>query len=129
MMTLTADGIIQAAAVLGALGVFWKMWKSVDRFVARQKDQDKELVEIRADHKESIDKINQSIATSIANVTKTNDKNLSEIREELTLITYAQLACLKGLKEQGCNGPVTEALNKLEKHLNQAAHHQDNKVV
>ena len=33
-----------------------------------------------------------------------------------------ELACLKGLKEQGCNGPVTEALNKLEKHLNQAAH-------
>ena len=41
------------------------------------------------------------------------------------LITYAQLACLKGLKEQGCNGPVTEALNRLEKHLNQAAHHQE----
>ena len=26
------------------------------------------------------------------------------------------------LKEQGCNGPVSDALNKLEKHLNQAAH-------
>jgi hypothetical protein len=32
------------------------------------------------------------------------------------------LACLKGLKEQGCDGPVTEALGKLEAHLNQAAH-------
>ena len=49
----------------------------------------------------------------------------AEIRTELTVICYAQLACLKGLREQGCNGPVTDALNRLEKHLNKAAHHID----
>ena len=38
---------------------------------------------------------------------------------------YGILACLKGLKEQGCNGPVTEALHTLEKHLNQSAHGQE----
>jgi len=32
------------------------------------------------------------------------------------------LACLMGLKEQGCNGPVTEAINQLEKHINKQAH-------
>ena len=32
------------------------------------------------------------------------------------------LACLKGLKEQGCDGPVTDAITKIEKHINQAAH-------
>lgn len=42
--------------------------------------------------------------------------------EEQTLIIYGLLACLKGLKEQGCNGPVTEAINKIEKHINQKAH-------
>ena len=35
------------------------------------------------------------------------------------------MACLRGLKEQGCDGPVTAALDKLEKHLNQAAHEED----
>ncbi len=40
-------------------------------------------------------------------------------------ICYGVLACLKGLKEQGCNGPVTAALDKLEKHLNQAAHEEE----
>lgn len=50
------------------------------------------------------------------------DKEIAAIRHEQTLICYGILACLKGLKEQGCNGPVTEALAKLEKHLNQAAH-------
>ena len=39
-----------------------------------------------------------------------------------TLLTYGVLACLKGLKEQGCNGPVSEAINKIEKYLNKKAH-------
>ncbi len=50
------------------------------------------------------------------------DKALNAIRREQSLICYGVLACLKGLKEQGCNGPVSDALNRLEKHLNQAAH-------
>lgn len=50
------------------------------------------------------------------------DRALNAIRREQSLICYGVLACLKGLKEQGCNGPVSDALDKLEKHLNQAAH-------
>ena len=53
------------------------------------------------------------------------DEELKTIRKEQTLICYGVLACLKGLKEQGCNGPVTAALDKLEKHLNQAAHDEE----
>lgn len=53
---------------------------------------------------------------------KKQDKELAAMCEEQTIMCFAILACLKGLKEQGCNGPVTEALGKLEKHLNQQAH-------
>ena len=53
---------------------------------------------------------------------KRQDKELAAIKEEQTILTYGVLACLKGLKEQGCNGPVTEAIGKIEKHLNQKAH-------
>ena len=53
---------------------------------------------------------------------KKQDKEIAAIRQEQTLICYGILACLKGLKEQGCNGPVTEALDKIERHLNKAAH-------
>ncbi|MEY8315968.1 branched-chain amino acid ABC transporter permease [Oscillospiraceae bacterium 50-58] len=56
---------------------------------------------------------------------KKQDEELKAIRKEQTLICYGLLACLKGLKEQGCNGPVTEAMNKMEKYLNQAAHDED----
>ena len=56
---------------------------------------------------------------------KKQDQELAAIRHEQTLICYGVLACLKGLKEQGCNGPVTAALDKMERYLNQAAHEEE----
>ena len=56
---------------------------------------------------------------------KKQDEELKAIRKEQTLICYGILACLRGLKELDCDGPVTEALDKLEKHLNKAAHDEE----
>ena len=50
------------------------------------------------------------------------DTEIKDLKEEQTVICYGVLAALKGLKEQGCNGPVTEAINTIEKHLNKKAH-------
>ena len=50
------------------------------------------------------------------------DKVIRSIQDEQALLTMGVLACLKGLKEQGCNGPVTEAINKIEAHLLEQAH-------
>ena len=46
-------------------------------------------------------------------------------RELNTLLTYGVLACLKGLEEQGCDGPVHEAIDKIERDLNLRAHDQE----
>ena len=43
-----------------------------------------------------------------------NDKDIKSIKEEQSILTKGVLACLKGLKEQGCNGPVTEAIEDIE---------------
>jgi len=53
---------------------------------------------------------------------KAQTEVIRAVRQEQTVICYGLLACLKGLQEQGCNGPVTEARERLEKHLNQKAH-------
>ena len=53
------------------------------------------------------------------------DEEIKKMKTEQCLLTYGILACLKGLKEQGCNGPVTEAIDKLEKHINKQAHDQE----
>ena len=50
------------------------------------------------------------------------DKDIKSIKEEQTVLVHGVLACLKGLSEQGCNGPVTEAINQIEKHINKQAH-------
>lgn len=50
------------------------------------------------------------------------DTDIASLKEEQCLLTYGVLACLKGLAEQGCDGPVKEAISKIEKHINQQAH-------
>lgn len=50
------------------------------------------------------------------------DEDIKAIKKEQTLLTYGVLACLKGLSEKGCNGPVTDAIKKIEKHINETAH-------
>lgn len=56
---------------------------------------------------------------------KRQQAEIEAIKKEQAMICFGIVACLEGLKEQGCNGPVTEALNKMEKHLNNAAHGQE----
>lgn len=51
-----------------------------------------------------------------------NDIDIKAIKEEQSILTKGVLACLKGLKEQGCNGPVTEAIETIEDHINKEAH-------
>lgn len=57
------------------------------------------------------------------------DRKQSEIIKEMiaeqSLICYGLRGALQGLIEQGCNGPCKDALEKLNKHLNQEAHHND----
>ena len=53
------------------------------------------------------------------------DVEIERVKSEQCLLTYGMLACLKGLKEQGCNDSVTEAIDKIEKHINKQAHDQE----
>lgn len=50
------------------------------------------------------------------------DADIKAIKEEQTVLVHGVLACLMGLKEQGCKGPVTDAINAIEKHINKQAH-------
>lgn len=55
---------------------------------------------------------------------KKQDAEIAAIKEEQTVIVFGLLAALKGLAEQGCDGPVTSGIDRIEKHLNKAAHGQ-----
>ena len=99
-ITLTWQSIITASAVLAAIIALVTFFAKGVRWVDKQQQQDSDIKALRATHISDMD----------------------SMKQEQTLIVYGLLACLKGLKEQGCNGPVTEAINKIEKHLNQKAH-------
>lgn len=51
-------------------------------------------------------------------------QTIRDIQEEQTLLCYGIRACLQGLAEQGCDGPVHDALERLDKHLNKKAHRE-----
>ena len=91
-MQITLDG----DTIIKAAAVL----SAVTALVDKQKKQDSDIKELRETH--------------IA--------DMEHMKQEQTIIVYGLLACLKGLKEQGCNGPVTEAIAKIEKHLNKRAH-------
>lgn len=50
------------------------------------------------------------------------DKEINEIKKEQAIIVEGLLACLKGLQELHCDGPVTEGITKIEHHINSKAH-------
>ena len=88
-MTITADTILMAAELLGALGVLVGAIIAVYKIIDRDQRQ---------------------------------SRMIDAIRKEQSVLCQGQLACLRGLQEIGCNGPVTKAIDHLEKHLNQSAH-------
>lgn len=98
--TLTLQSLITASAIVGAVVALVSYFTKVVRWVDKQTKQDEDIKKLQKHHEEDI----------------------AAIKEEQTLLVYGVLACLKGLSEQGCNGPVTEAISKYEKYLNQKAH-------
>lgn len=99
-ITLTPQTIITASALLAAIIAIIAYFVKIVRWFDQQKKQD----------------------SSIKDLGKKHDEDIKAIQNEQQLIIYGLLACLRGLQEQGCNGPVTEAINKIDKYLNKMAH-------
>lgn len=102
-ITLTWQSIITAGAVVGALVTIITLLARLVRWVDKLQAKDADIKALQAKH----------------------DEDIKSLQHEQTLIVYGVLAALKGLREQGCNGPVTEAIDKIEKYLNQKAHDEE----
>ena len=102
MIEIDTTTLIAVAGVGGAIATLAGFGYKIFKWFEKQEEQTKQIEEIKKEEKE----------------------HKQELNDELCLLTYAILACLKGLQEQGCNGPVSEAITKVEKHINQKAHGQ-----
>ena len=100
-MYIDGTTVVTVASILGAIVTIITLFFKCFKWFQAQEKQSYEIEELRK--KEAAD--------------------INSVKEELCLTTYALLACLSGLKQLNCNGPVTEAYNRLQKHLNEQAHH------
>lgn len=102
---LTWDAVIKIAAILAAVGAIVTLFVKGVHWFDKQEKQ----------------------TNDINKLDKKHDEDIASIQNELTILTYGTLACLKGLREKGCDGPVTEAIDKIERYINKKAHCQENK--
>lgn len=67
----------------------------------------------------------EEVKKSIEELQLDNDAKMQALRAEQFIITDSLLAILEGLHQLHCNGPVTEARDKLIDYINDRAHNQD----
>ena len=99
-MYVDVDTIIKAAALLSAVGAILAVLYKLFKWLDNQQTQDDKIKELKEKH----------------------DADIEDIKKEQCVICYGLLATLDGLKQLGANGNVTDAYNKLERHLNKTAH-------
>ena len=95
--------IVKLAEIIGAcsviLGLILGVYKIYDKITDRLDALDRRVYELEKDN--------------------------NRIKKENSLVIYALGACLDGLHQKGCNGKVTEALERITNYINDAAHDQD----
>lgn len=111
VIELTPQTIITAGSFVTAAVLLVKFFANgVRRYDKREKQSD-DIEELKHLHESDVDKLENELAEEI------RKNNL-----ELQILTRGILACLKGLQEKGCNGPVTETAREIEEYLNTKAH-------
>lgn len=100
-----AENLILAGSVLASVSGFAALAWKLFGWVARQKRLEEQVAALKRQTCEAEDSLN----------------------EEQSLIVYGLLACLKGLQELECDGPVTEAIARFDEHLNKKAHNLNRK--
>lgn len=113
-MYIDIDTIKNAAALITALGVIISAIVGACRWYLKQNNLAKR-----------VDSLKEEQDTKIKELREQHERDIKKIEEEACMHTYGILACLKGLQEKGCNGPVTEAIDKIEKYINKKAHDQE----
>lgn len=107
------EEIIKIATLIGALGAILGAIYSFFKWFDKQEKQSLDIAELKKHHDDDMEEAR-----------KKEDKELKAVQAELCVLSYAMLAALDGLKQLHCNGEVTKAHDRLEKHLNQKAHDQ-----
>lgn len=114
--------VLAAAGAVNTIGSAWekilKAWRSAK---APDEAQNERITKLEKKSLETEKKIS-GLEEDLRKLSEHHETDMDESRDERQLIVYGVLCCLKGLQEQGCDGTVSGAIEKFEKHLNAKAH-------
>ena len=108
---LTVQNVITFASLSTAVILLVQRFAKGVRWFDKQEKQSADIEKLKQQHEHDVEKLENELAEEVR-------KN----SVELQVLTRGILACLKGLQEKGCNGPVTEAVKDIEDYLNAKAH-------
>lgn len=111
VIELTMQNVITVASFTAAAVLLIQRFAKGVRWFDKQEQQTTDIQALKSQHEADVEMLENELAEEIR---KTN--------AELQILTRGILACLKGLQEKGCNGPVTETANEIESYLNKKAH-------
>lgn len=122
--TFNLQAFIQAGAVLIALWGFYKVIMEIIKTITerhdREKAWDKAVQDIQDERNKATEMYDEKLkgleAKMDDNHTSTENQ-IRELKEEMFILTKSVAAVLDGLKQQGCNGAVTEAKKELDQFL------------
>lgn len=115
------DTIINIGKVISAIGIIAGVIFGAFKWYLKQENLKSEMDKNKQEQAEE----NETLKKEIQKLRQDHVEDIKKIQREACLHTYGILACLKGLQEKGCNGPVTEAIDKIERHINKQAHDQE----
>lgn len=129
---VSGDALVSWLVIAFLVGYFlYKEWPEFQRRISHrslEEAHDRTLSEkvdtIEADVRDIKAKIDRDYhrINDIERELSRHRKDQARDREEMQIIMRGVLAALQGLKEQGCDGTVTETADEISQYLNKKAH-------
>ena len=124
MEQITFEALMQLCGIIAVIWGFYKVIMEVVKAITNRHDREKSWDKTIEDLEKGRQEIIKRYDARLTEVEQKIDDNhtdteakIQELRADILILTKSVSAILDGLKQQGCNGRVTEAKENLEKYL------------
>ena len=116
--------LIQCAFVISGVWGFYKIVMEIVKNITDRHDKEQEWTKTKEDLEKGRQEIVQRYDAKLTELEDKIDGNhadteakIQELKADMFILTKSLAAVLDGLKQQGCNGAVTEAKKELDSFL------------
>lgn len=120
--TITLSMIIQMGVLIIGLWGFIKVVKEIVQNITARHDREQSWDDMVGSIQEERKTICERYDKKLEEMEQEIKKNHADTKAELLILTNSMEAVLDGLKQQGCNGKVSDAAEKLAQYMRDRAH-------